>query len=892
MIFGRNDQAGMTKHLMTKYLVAKQLWIYGLIWLATGAIESVWAVPAQPPLPDLLQDSQADPAQILPQTSQAQTSQAQTSQAPAQPAQPVSITDIQLSPTAEGLNLRLQTAAAASLEPTQAQYGQQTTIDIPNAQIQQPWRQDNPVEGIAAVEVTQVESAQSASLVRVTVTGTTVAPNVTVASDPQGLLLSFAPVTDQAEALPPVTSPAVPPPLNDAIRIIVTGEPEGYRVSESSVGTRTDADIRDVPQSIQVIPEQVIEDQGIRTVGETVQNTAGISTGRVSSDSLATQLVIRGFPTDNILRNGLRDGTQRFTTGITNVEQVEILRGPASVLYGLGDLGGTVNVVTKQPLDQPFAELEYSLGQFDSHRPVLDFSIPFGQNNAQGFRFNAAYDSSGSFRDFERSQLWFVSPSLSLIDTDTTSLTADLEYLKFSSDGGAPELPALGTVLENPNGNVDLSANLGEPSLAESEVFARRAGYLFEHRFSPDWRVRNEFLAAFVDFKENTFTLPIRLDPDGRLLTRIIAENPSQQENYTLNTNILGEFATGIVDHQLLLGIELFKDRLEDQITYRNVDNINIFDPVYRPESLGSTVIPQTDTVTETNSIGLYAQHQMSLFDRLILVLGGRLDFVDQNYEDILNAEQGFERRDQAFSPRVGLVYKPAEPVSIYASYSESFKPVIGRETSRDANNALVIGEPFQPERGRQFEVGVKTDLFDEQFSATLTLYHLTRTNVSVTGLSDAALQEQVGEQRSQGVEFNLTGEILPGWNVIASYAYTDAEIAEDNRFEVGDRLPNVAENAASLWTTYELQEGMLAGLGFGVGLFYQGERLGDLENSFTLPSYWRTDASIFYRRDRFRAALNVRNLFDIEYYEGARNNVRVIPGAPFTLSGTVSWEF
>ncbi len=817
-------------------------------------------------------------------------SQSTAGQASTTLATPAQVT-VRVEVVANQLTLTLQTSQEILLQPTQFQDGNRLIVDIPNAQLEEPFRQDVPVEGIAAIEVVQLNE----NTVRVTVTGVAAPPTATASSDPQGLVLSLttgATDSNTAEALtPPVQQPETLLPADNAIRIIVTGEPETYRVSESSVGTRTDTDIRDVPQSIQVIPEQVLEDQGVRTVGESMQNTAGISTGRVSSDSLATQLVIRGFPTDNILRNGLRDSTQRFTTGITNAERIEILRGPASVLYGLGDLGGTVNIVTKQPLDQFFAELEYEVGQFDSHRPVLDLSIPFGEDNEYGFRVNAAYDSSGSFRDFEQSELWFVSPSLSLINTETTTLTADLEYLKFTSNGGAPELPSVGTVVENPSGDVDRSANLGEPSLSESEISARRVGYLFEHRFNPDWRIRNEFLAAFVDFDENTFTLPIRLDPEERLLTRIIAENPSEQENYTLNTNILGEFETGDLNHQLLVGVELFRDRLADQITYRNVETIDIFDPVYRPESLGESVIPQTDTVTETDSIGLYAQHQISLLDRLILVLGGRFDIVDQNYEDILNPEQGFDRRDQAFSPRVGLVYKPAEEVSVYASYSESFRPVIGRETSRDAENELVIGEPLQPERGRQYEIGVKADLFDERLSATLALYHLTRTNVSTTG-GDAAVQEQVGEQRSQGVELNLIGEILPGWNVIASYAYTDAVVTEDNRFQIGDRLPNAPENAASLWTTYEIQAGILQGLGFGIGLFYQDERLGDLENSFTLPSYWRTDASIFYRRDRLRVALNVRNLFDVEYYEGARNNVRVIPGAPLTLSGTVSWEF
>jgi iron complex outermembrane recepter protein len=816
-----------------------------------------------------------------------------------QVAQQTEITDVEINLSSSGLDLTLQ--AAADLQPRLSQTEPHLVIEIPNARLSNPVQRHRPAAGIANLEVAQVNRQ-----VRITVTGTAASPSVSWFNSSTGLHFNLMPVLAQADALEPspdsnpapaepapTESPAIPSPLPNAIRIIVTGDRETYRVSESSVGTRTDTDILDVPQAIQVIPEQVLEDQDSQSLGDSIRNSAGISTGRVSSDSSATQLVIRGFSSDNILRNGLRDGTQRFSSGLSNVDRVEILRGPASVLYGFGDLGGTVNIVTKQPLDQPTYALEYALGQFNTHNASLDFSSPFGVDNPLGYRLNASYSSANSFRDFEENEGWFVSPAVRLIDTDNTTLTADLEYFKLVSNGSAPELPAVGTVRENSNGTVARSANLGEPSLVEGEVTGTRLGYQFEHRFSPNWRVRNELLASVVDFSENTFVLPISLEADQRTLRRGLGSNPSSISSYTLNSNAIGTFNTGSLEHQLLVGVELAHERLRDEIEVLRLENIDIFDPVYSGRSAQPLVLLREDNQTTTHAIAFYLQDQITISDNLIVVLGGRFDSVRQNYEDFRDSEFSFNRTQTAFSPRAGIVFKPEDNLSLYASYSQSFKPLALRSTSRNlTTNDRIVGDPYDPERGRQFEVGFKADLWDDRLSTTLALYHLTRTNVDVTSGSDTLVRSQVGEQRSRGVELTVGGEIRPGWNIIGSYAYTDAVITEDDRFEVGNRLANVPRHAASLWTTYEIQEGALEGLGFGIGLFYQGERQGDLENSFPLPGYLRTDASLFYRRDRFRVALNFKNLFNTSYYEGARSDVRVIPGAPFSLTGTVSWEF
>jgi iron complex outermembrane receptor protein len=263
----------------------------------------------------------------------------------------------------------------------------------------------------------------------------------------------------------------------------------------------------------------------------------------------------------------------------------------------------------------------------------------------------------------------------------------------------------------------------------------------------------------------------------------------------------------------------------------------------------------------------------------LKLLLGGRFDIANQQIVNSFGADGSAQQ--EVFSPRVGIVYQPIPAISLYASYGRSFRPDI---------NAFSSAKPL-PQRGTLYEVGIKADLTN-RLSATLALYDQSRSNISTRDPNNSLRTIQVGEQNSRGVEFSIAGEVSPGWNIVAGYAYTDARIRKDNFFSVGNRIDGVPENSFNLWTTYRIQTGDLKGFGFGFGLFYQGERQGDLANTFQLPSYLRTDAALFYERDRLRVALNFRNLFNVEYYEAAFNINRVFPGSPFEVQGTISWTF
>ncbi|MGG6266574.1 TonB-dependent siderophore receptor [Leptolyngbya sp. AN03gr2] len=368
---------------------------------------------------------------------------------------------------------------------------------------------------------------------------------------------------------------------------------------------------------------------------------------------------------------------------------------------------------------------------------------------------------------------------------------------------------------------------------------------------------------------------------DNRFLVVSPEEGRFSDHNLFGQIDLIGKFNTGSISHQLLVGFDYnrFNIPVTGGFGATNIPPLDILNPNYDniPEPIYDTTFEIVDTI---QSYGVYLQNQVKLLDNLKLLVGGRFDWISSVSEGDFR-RSGQERNNSAFSPRIGLVYQPSKTISLYASYSQSFQP------SPTFSAFNTDGEAFEPTKGTQYETGIKADFLDGRLSATLAVYQITKTNVITPDPLTPRLSIQTGEQRSRGIELDVTGRILPGWNVIASYAYTDAKVTEDNSIPVGNRLQGVPEHQASLWTTYQIQSGSLRGLGFGLGLFYVGERQGNLANSFTLGDYFRTDASLFYRRDRFNAAVNIRNLFDIDYF-----NVGLERGDPLTITGSISLEF
>lgn len=493
------------------------------------------------------------------------------------------------------------------------------------------------------------------------------------------------------------------------------------------------------------------------------------------------------------------------------------------------------------------------------------------------YRLNFAFENAESFRDRVETEKVFVAPVIRWSISDRTTLTLEGEYLadKRPIDRG---IVAIG----NSPADVPASRFLGDAT--RKGEFDEYRGYLsLNHKFSDRFTLNSAF--RFTSSREESQSLePSELLEDNRTLLLVGFDSGQYYETYTWQNDLISKFNTGAIDHTLLFGFELnrktgfFYDNFFD--TAEN--SIDIFNPVYEftPNLESDTTFD--DSTTVANGFGIYLQDQIAFSDNFKMLLGGRFDTFESKDRSPNAPEFDTDTQADAFSPRLGVVYQPIQPISLYANYSESFFPHTGR---------LTDGGSVQPEIGQQYEVGVKTDLFNNRLSTTLALYDITKSNVLTDDPNnpDPDFSIQVGEQNSRGVELDVKGNILPGWDMIASYAYTNAKITEDNSFPVDNRLNNVPFNTVSLWTNYEFQQSVLKGLAVGAGLFFVDDREGDLDNSFAIPGYTRVDAAISYTIDHLRLAVNLKNLFDVEYFDGSQDNTSITPGEPFTVQGTIS---
>ena len=792
----------------------------------------------------------------------------------------IRVTGVELTETTEGLEIILQTNTGQKLVPLIQPDANNIIIDILDATLVLPtgnnFREVNPIAGIAEVRIVQVDDSN----IQITITGDKNTPAAEVIPSSQDLVLGVTPEGGTAQTQ-----------SDQSINIIATGQgnEDDYFVPEATTGTRTDTRIVDTPQSIQVIPRKILEDQQVIRLDEALRNVSGVTFG---GTDLGRNLdfSIRGFDDATILRNGFR----QFDAGGTfpetaNLEQIEVLKGPAAILFGEIQPGGVINLVSKRPLSEAYYDIQAQFGNRDLIRPSIDISGPLTSDGSLLYRLNAVYQSSDEIQDFDTDiERFFISPVITWKISDRTDLTIELEY----ADEERP--PTFGLpAIDDGIANIPFDQISTEPDdIGEEESL--NVGYDFEHRFSDNLKLRNGFRYTKQDASIE-ITFPFDIDDETGIITRFSGFQPEESESFSLNTNLVGEFATGPLDHQLLFGIDL--NRTEDnfnlstRLDLENPLEFDIFNPEFgtfdRPDPDDIPIIQ--DDLNEINRLGIFIQDQISFSDKLFFLAGLRYDTVDQtttiNPTVFEPSSSEVTQSNDDLSPRVGLVYKPIPEISLYGSYSESFAP--NTELTADS-------EQLDPEKGQGFEFGVKTELLKGKLSTTLAYFNITKEDVATEDPDDPFSFVATGEQKSQGIELDIVGDILPGWNIIASYAYIDSEVTEDNIIEIGNRLNNAPENSASLSTNYQIQQGSLQGLGLGVGFNFVGEREGDLENSFQLDSYFITNASIFYEPSNWRAAVNFRNIFDVDFISGASpvrvrgNNV----GEPFTVIGSLSAQF
>ena len=795
------------------------------------------------------------------------------------------IVNIRLQPISSGVELILETTNGDLIQPFSSVDGETLILDLVNARLALPegdrYSVENPIEEVSSLIVEPLEDGN----IRITLVGIETLPEVNLSVTGEEFIVEIPSAAAIARSQDSPTSDS------GVLRIGVTGQEEGYAVPDASTATRTDAPLRDIPQSIQVIPRQILEDRQVLGIEEALENVGGVLF-LGNNDGRGLDFSIRGFGSfagggSPVLRDGFRlFGSDFAKPEVANLERIEVLKGPASVLYGEVDPGGLINLVSKQPLPDPYYNFQLQGGTRNFFNPSIDFSGPLTEDGSVLYRLNTLYRREDSFRNFNSSfDRFFIGPTIAWFPNERTDITFSLEYI---SDNNPADF---GTVAFG-EGIADIlpERTLGNP---EDRIDQRylNVGYNFEHRFSDNWKLRNQFRHISDRFDYSVLALPISLNESTGILTRLFSTQSNDIDVNTMYTNIQGEFNTGSIRHNLSFGVDL--SRADNVLTSRFAIDpsfftfLDIFNPDYSADTIPNAEdipISAGSTSTVTNRVGIYLQDRIELLDNLILLVGARYDTVEQDTTNLVT-DITTRQYDDAVTPRVGLVYQPIEEISLYGNYAQSFNP----NTATDAN-----GNSLEPETGDGFEVGIKAELIDDRLFATLAYFDITKQNVATADPDIPFASVATGEQRSRGFDFDLSGEILPGWNIIASYAYIDAEVTRDNTIPVGNKLVGVAEHSASLWTTYEIQSGDLEGLGFGLGFTYVGERQGDNNNTFQADSYFLANAAIFYSRDNWQIRLNADNLFDIDYIEAVSlSRVRgIYPGTPLTVRASVSFTF
>ena len=685
-------------------------------------------------------------------------------------------------------------------------------------------------------------------------------------------------------------------------RVIVNGEAvrPSYNVPTAPTATKLDLPLRDLPQSIEVVPQALLEDRAVLRVEEAADNVPGVTATARNGGSDTPYFIIRGF--GGSFGTTLRDGFREFSGYLPGgydpqgLARVEFFKGPSSILYGnASSPGGTVNLVSKTALDVAGGEATFVTGSFDLYRTTLDVGGPLVGRQAEGtpptlsYRLNVAYENAGSYRDDISHESEFVAPTLTWRPTtqDTLTLLALYGHLYGDFDPGfTPVKPLL---------DLPVSRNLGLPNFdrenADSGTVTAEYVHGFDH--AGNWQLRSAFNTKQARVNEHQeygdFLTGQFLSADGRELNQFAFEGPQFEHDYAWQNEVYGMFDTGPLKHHALVGVELSRYQYGERDSYAPVAPVNIDDPQPRPLPEPGSFLPILFQTVTAPGVGFYYQDLVELLPNLKLLHGGRFDWVQTRFDSTFPGDTSPDvvHTDFAYSPRVGLVYQPWAATSVYFNWSNSFQPQFF--------NPVSGGLQIPPETGEQYEIGARQEFFGGRLRAEAAVYQITKQNVLDPDPANPFLSIPSGEQRSRGVELNLVGSPLPGWQVVGTYALTDARVTEDDRPSVVDnRLVGAPIHSGGVWSRYELPDGRLRGLAFGAGVYLFGPREATLPNTFDLPGFTRVDLEVSYRLagDHVRLQFNVKNLTDKKYFEANDQAYQFNPAAPRTFLGTVAVGF
>lgn len=696
------------------------------------------------------------------------------------------------------------------------------------------------------------------------------------------LILATSTVAAQSPSAPAPDSAAgakKPVPL-DEVRVTAPPVPAGYAVTSTTSGTRTETPLRDTPQSITVVTRSLIADQAMSSMADVVRYVPGITMGQGEGHRDAP--TIRGnSSTANFFVDGVRDDAQ-YLRDVYNVERVEVLKGPNAMVFGRGGGGGVINRVTKDAGGAALKELTVEGGSWAHRRASLDFAG--GSPGGVAARLNSVYENSGSFRDEVALERYGINPTLRVGLGTRTTARAGYEYFvdARSVDRGVP------SYLGRP-ADVSPGTFFGNPEVSHSSARNHSGHLVFEHATRGRLAIRNTTRYAYYDkFYQNVF--PRAVLAGGSTVTLAAYSSATTRSNLFNQLDAIREVATGTVRHTLLAGAEVGRQQTGN---FRRsgyfagggtLDTVAFAQPTTaEPVEFRQSATDADNDVSATTA-ALYVQDQLALSSRWQAVVGVRYERFALAVANHRNASR-LRREDTMFSPRGGLVFKPRDEVSVYASYGTSHLPSAGDQFS----SLTVTTRSLEPERFTSYELGGKWDL-GAKLALTAAVYRLDRTNSSAKDPVDPSRVVQTGAQRTTGFELGAFGAPSNRWRLAAGYSAQGARIiATTSAAAAGATVPLVPRRTLSVWNRYDFSPAV----GIGAGVVEQARSYAAIDNAVILPRFRRVDAALFLALiPRVRTQVNVENAGNVRYFPTSHGSNNILPGAPRTLRVSLATAF
>lgn len=653
------------------------------------------------------------------------------------------------------------------------------------------------------------------------------------------------------------------------------GPVDGYIAKRSGTGTKTDAALIETPQSVSVISRDQMSRLNLETPSQALRYTSGVVAELFGNDPRFDWVSIRGFATDEYLDGmALPKGNYSWPRHeLYGVERAEVLKGPASVLYGSSSSGGLYNFVSKRPSKENQGEVRLQTGDPDRIQISGDVTGQVPGTETFQYRLTGLWRDADTLVDHVENDRTYLQPSFSWTPSDKTTFTV-LGYHTEDDSKSLQFLPAEGVLKGNINGKLDRSTFTGEPDYDKFEREQKGIGYLLEHEFAGGWTLNHKLRKSEVDvelkgIRPSFGWVDANFDgqpDDYRTHNRVVFLFEDNAEALTSDTNIAQTFNIAGMDHSVLLGFDYRKMNTESKLYYALTTPLDLYDPTYGLVTQQDPPLFSSNE-QELKQQGFYLQDQIK-WDQTTFLMSVRSDrsTIDNDSEAVFPPSSSSESvKDDKISYRTGLLHNFDNGFAPYLSYATSFEPNLGVDED---------GKSFDPTLGKQLEFGVKYQSPDNRQLVTLSFFKLVQSDVVMSSLTPGAPKEQVGEITSKGVELEVKAKLLDNLNLISALTYTDAEISKDtNRQVEGNQVASVPERQASVWLDYQFADTALQGFGLGSGIRYVGDHYGDKENDIRVPSYTLVDFLAYYDfshlgsyYEGFQVSTNVSNVTDKEF--------------------------